>query len=245
MPVAPEGVLYPSGRRILVRPDGSLAGAADGDIWFLETEKKVADLLLVQHHYSHKVTKNSLLSFSVCGGKGAIQLGVGIRPKSKGKLAHLCLTREVWCEFDRMWLSDDLPKFSESRIIGLLLFYLKRRLPALRLIITYADESAGNTGVIYQATNAVEVGRTFVEFYLLPDGERLHPVSCWHRHKTRNWEFMKAQYPGVIHITQGRAVGDATVAQDRLAGLTGKRQRQYAYGLDRRTRQELEKLRIS
>lgn len=31
----------------------------------------------------------------------------------------------------------------------------------------------------------------------LPDGERVHPVTMWHRHGTRAWDFLQAHYPGI------------------------------------------------
>jgi hypothetical protein len=38
------------------------------------------------------------------------------------------------------------------------------------------------------------------DFYLLEDGERVHPVSMWHRHKTRVWKLMQELYPNIKHI---------------------------------------------
>ena len=40
-----------------------------------------------------------------------------------------------------------------------------------------------------------------VDFYQLSNGERIHPVSMWHRHKTRAIDFLKKEYPGIKHIT--------------------------------------------
>ena len=35
------------------------------------------------------------------------------------------------------------------------------------------------------------------DFYVLPNGERVHPVTMWHRHKTRVWEVLTELYPGI------------------------------------------------
>lgn len=223
------------GRRLLM--DGpKITGAADGDIWFHEVDKAKGDEIIVRHHYSKKAAKNSFCSLIVCDGQGAIQLGYGIRPKVKGELANLINDGE-WCEFDRMWLSDEMPRFSESRIIGLLFFYLKHAHKNIQFVITYADESAGKAGIIYQATGAVELGGRFVDFYLLANGERLHPVSAYHRHKTRAFETMKALYPGVIHIQGGRAKGDHP--PEVLAKYHGLRQRKYIYAVTRHAKKRL------
>lgn len=177
----------------------NIVGIKNGDLMLLQCPSSKADMAIKKHHYSHKVTKNRFLSFSVNDEKGFLQLGYGIRPSSKGSI-HPMITKDNYCEFDRMWLSDELPKFSESRVIGMLLRLLKKSHPKIVFIITYADESAGNKGIIYKATNAIAIPPVCVDFYLLPNGERLHPVSAWHRHKTRAWESMQRLYPGIKHI---------------------------------------------
>ena len=176
------------------------AGITNGDIIVKECDNKTADDKLCQVHYSKKTTKNRFKSFSVNGNKGFLQLGYGIRPRMKHTISK-DITKDNYCEFDRMWLDDSLPKFSESKVIGLLLRYIKQAYPKIKFVITYADGSAGNIGIIYQATNAFYVGKIKVDFYVLASGERVHPVSMWHRHKTRAWKAMQELYPGIKHIT--------------------------------------------
>jgi hypothetical protein len=186
-------------RKIITDFIGCPIGASDGDISIMECEKRTADKIVIANHYSHKATKNTFKSFLVNDGQGVLQLGYGIRPALKSKI-HPNITKENYCEFDRMWLSDDMPKFSESRVIGLLLFYIKAVYPQIEFIITYADESAGNKGTIYKATNAFKVGSIPVDFYVLESGERVHPVSMYHRHGSRSKETMERIYPNIQHI---------------------------------------------
>jgi len=206
--------------------DKQIVGATAGDLWFHEVDKSTADKIIIQYHYSHKPTSNSFVSLLVNDGKGVLQLGYGIRPQNKGALREIC-TDGNWCEFDRMWLSDELPKFSESRIISLLFFYLKFRFPKIMFVITYADESAGNKGIIYQATNAIELEGREVDFYILPSGERIHPVTMWHRHKTRAKETLEKIYPGIVHVKGTR---------------DGVRQRKYIYALNKRGKKLLSRV---
>ena len=174
-------------------------GITNKKLWIKEVNNKIADEMVKKHHYSHKATKNRFKSFLVNDGLGVLQLGYGIRPRIKHKI-NKKITKDNYCEFDRMWLSDDLPKFSESQVISLLLSYLKQVYKQIKFVITYADESAGNTGVIYKATNAIRLGSVDCDFYLLPSGERIHPVSMYHRHGTRAKAFVEKQYPGIKHI---------------------------------------------
>lgn len=213
-----------------------LVGASDGDIRIEEVAAALARPIVEAHHYSHKVAPNSFVSFFVNGGEGVIQLGYGIRPKLKQKISPL-ITEKNFCEFDRMWLSDTLPKFSESRVIGLLLWYIKFRWPELRFIITYADGSVGNKGTIYQATNAIEIEGKDVDFYILPTGERVHPVSMWHRHKTRAFEMMEKIYPGIVWVRGKSVKGYVGQPWVDIEKVRGAKQRRYVYVLDRKLRQ--------
>ena len=169
------------------------------DIFIKEVPSNVVRELIEKNHYSHKTTPNHFLSFDVNDGLSALQLGFGIRPHKKNNISSL-ITKDNYCEFDRMWLSDDLPKYSESKTISLLLSYLKNHYPKIKFVITYADGSAGNKGIIYQATNALRLDPIMCDFYVLESGERVHPVSMWHRHKSRAWGLMQDLYPGIKHI---------------------------------------------
>lgn len=171
----------------------------NGFITLTEVPSGHVSQLIERHHYSHKRTPNHFLSFDVNGGKGAIQLGYGIRPAVKHTISGF-IEKGNYCEFDRMWLSDELPKNSESQVISLLLKYLRRNYKNIQFVITYADGSAGNVGTIYKATNALRLSPLMCDFYLLPTGERVHPVSMYHRHKSRAWALMQSLYPGIKHI---------------------------------------------
>lgn len=158
-------------------------------------EKSEADRIISKHHYSGKPTKNSFLSLLVYYNgevNGALQLGYGIRPKIKGDYDP-----DEVREFDRMWLSDLMPKFSETITLSLLHRFLKRAYPKIKLLISYSDTSVGNMGTIYKAGNYKLIDDIKADFYILSNGERVHPVSMWHRHGTRAWDFLQKEYPGI------------------------------------------------
>lgn len=173
--------------------------APEKDVKIVMCEKSEADRVIVPHHYSHKVTKNSFCSLLVWWhGKinGALQCGYGIRPKIKGEY-----NSDEVREFDRMWLSDEMPKFSETIVLSLFHHFMRLAYPSVKVLISYADTSAGNKGTIYKAANYQLIDRLKADFYIIPKAEggfeRLHPVTAWHRHGTRAWDFMQRQYPGI------------------------------------------------
>lgn len=164
-------------------------------IEIMECNKALADSVIIPNHYSHKAVSNSCINLVVLyHGKveGALQIGYGIRPKIKGDLDP-----ENTREFDRMWLSDNMPKYSETITLSLLTHYLRIKHPEIKHLISYADTSAGKTGTIYKAGNYRLEDKIKADFYVLPNGERIHPVTMWHRHKTRAMETLKRIYPGI------------------------------------------------
>ena len=51
---------------------------------------------------------------------------------------------------------------------------LKREMPGIRLIVSYADLNHGRFGKIYQASNWVFVGETGIEAGIVPNGKLTH-----------------------------------------------------------------------
>lgn len=81
----------------------------------------------------------------------------------------------------RMWLRDDLPRNSESRVLGIVLRHL-RRTTEWKLVLSYADPAVGHVGTIYQASGWHYLGMTAGETYVrLADGKLHHPRSVYER----------------------------------------------------------------
>lgn len=165
-------------------------------IKIITCNKEDADKIVIKNHYSGKATKNTFISFLVeyyNEINGVLQIGYGIRPKIKGNF-----NPDEVREFDRMWLSDKMPKYSETIVLSLLHRYIRIAYPKIKALISYADTTVGNTGTIYRAANYIQIGNIKADFYILPNGERIHPVSMYHRHKTRKWSFLQKQYEGIL-----------------------------------------------
>ena len=59
--------------------------------------------------------------------------------------------------FTRLWLSDELPTNSESKVIGIAIRAIKRN-TSVKFLVAYSDPAQGHLGTIYQATNWLYTG---------------------------------------------------------------------------------------
>ena len=113
-----------------------------------------------QHHYSGsingvKVTQCFKVTFedSLVGAVLFGQLSTTAW-KRFGKTEHEVL------ELRRLVLLDEAERNSESRVIGACLRWIKKNLPDVRVIVSYADPMYGHSGVIYKASNFKYEGMT-------------------------------------------------------------------------------------
>ncbi|MBI4337455.1 MAG: DNA methyltransferase [Chloroflexi bacterium] len=147
---------------------------------------RVARDLLVRHHYLHSLPGGTRLAFGVFIGArlvGALTIGCG--PSQ----AH-CLvegaTRDDGATLTRLWLSDELPPNSESRVMGVVLRFLKR-FTGVKFLVSYADPAQGHLGGIYQATGWLYTGLSeAMPLYDLGDGVARHSRSLAHAFGTHS-----------------------------------------------------------
>ncbi|MFC2027127.1 DNA methyltransferase [Chloroflexota bacterium] len=168
------------------REDGSNPTSSLHRIQISPIPFKVAGTILKKHHYLHSLPGGTMLSFGVFLGQnllGALTLGAG--PAQAYQLVDQarpddCLT------LSRLWLSDQLPRNSESRVIGFVLRNLKKH-TSLKFLISYADPSQGHMGTIYQATGWVYTGlSSAMPLYDMGDGKVRHCRSLSHAYGTHS-----------------------------------------------------------
>jgi hypothetical protein len=83
----------------------------------------------------------------------------------------------------RLWLTDEIPKNAESRVLAITARLL-RQSGHLRALLSYADPAAGHRGTIYQAAGWNYLGRSEPGRYVELDGVIHHPRSVYSRHGT-------------------------------------------------------------
>ena len=154
---------------------------------------RTAKAILVREHYLHSMPGGTQLAFGVFNGYrllGAVTLGVGpfnAHRLVEGASPSDCLT------LSRLWLSDELPKNSESRVVGVVLRAL-RRSTKVRFLLSYADPAAGHVGAIYQAADWIYTGLSnAMPLYDIGDGQARHSRSLAHAFGTHSVRYFQGQ----------------------------------------------------
>jgi hypothetical protein len=117
--------------------------------------KKIAAAAVIEHHYLHR-KPNISHAFGLYLGStlvGVVTFGV---PASRHLQLSACRDHpEQVIELNRLWVSDSMPKNSESWFVSRAL----RQLPAM-IVVSYADTREGHVGYIYRALSFRYAGWT-------------------------------------------------------------------------------------
>jgi hypothetical protein len=146
------------------------------DIVIRPIPKSTVKELLVREHYLHSLPGGTKLAFGVFVGDrllGAVTLGVGPflgYSLVEGARPEDCIT------LTRLWLSNELPKNSESLVLGIILRGLRKN-TSLKFVLSYTDPTAGHAGIIYQATNWIYTGLSSATPLYEIDGKVHHSRS--------------------------------------------------------------------
>ena len=153
----------------------------------------IAKSLIATGHYLHSYPGGTRLAFGAFlrgALLGALTLGVG--PKLSYQLVVGAKPEEC-VTLTRLWLSDQLPRNSEARVLGVVLRALKSH-TSLKFIVAYADPSAGHLGTIYQATGWYYTGLSAaMPKYDLGDGILRHSRSVGYMFGTHSQRHFEAK----------------------------------------------------
>lgn len=154
-------------------------------------ERKEIRDFIEKWHYSHNI--NGLLSqycFKLMDGNtmvGAmIYGGLGMANCWK-KYAE---NKEDIIELRRLCCIDDTPKNTESYFIGKTLKWLLKN-TSIKKVISYADNTYGHRGVIYQASNFKHLGKTAKGRVIMWQGKRYHDKTIRTKYKGELKPFAK------------------------------------------------------
>ena len=148
-----------------------------------EIPRKSVVKFIEKHHYSHNVNGVQSLyhyglftegNFGIPKKIGAMMYAYPSMPATAAK--YNPINPEKCLDLRRLVCIDDTPKNTESYFIGQS-FKLLKRDTDMEVIVSFADQHHGHTGVIYKATNFDYLGETGKGRILMVDGKEMHSRS--------------------------------------------------------------------
>jgi hypothetical protein len=151
-------------------------------IYLREISSHVAKNIIVKNHYSHKWSLCSVAlgvflkgkedSHSFFNGDDERLIGCLVYGNPVGRSAAASISTDLKInevfELVRLWI-EDVPnaKNMESYCIGQSFHWLRKNRPKIKALLSYADNEAGHTGIIYQSTNWLYQGNS--QLALMPN----------------------------------------------------------------------------
>lgn len=185
-----------------------------------------------KHHYSHNV--NGIQSYYHFGlfreGNfglptmiGAMLYAIPSMPATAAKYNPINPSKCM--ELRRLVCVDDTPTNTESYFIGQTFRWLKQNTD-IEVIISFADQHYGHSGVIYKATNFEYLGETAPARVLMVDGKEYHSRSL-NQHRRPYGRELKRRYDD----------GD-----ENIFFISRKPKHIYVYYLTRKIKKEIKRL---
>ena len=126
-----------------------------------EISKEAALEMIQKYHYSNtlpKLNKHFLGFFLGEVLVGVVTLGWGTRPRHTIKRIFPSLDTKDYLEIGRMCMTEEMPRNSESQMLSQLVKWIRRNIPELKVLFTWADGMLGKVGYVYQASNFIYAG---------------------------------------------------------------------------------------
>ena len=168
--------------------DGGSIPTSPLQLFFRKIQQANANRVFTKFHYAHRA-----VPISECFGAykvdkmqtlvGAISFG---KPASNSLCEGCCGKENAYriFELNRLWMSNECPKNSESRFIGWSLRILKQLHPDW-ILVSYADTEQNHSGAIYRATGWIYTGLSAERMEWRERGTNKHSKSVT---ENRKWE---------------------------------------------------------
>ena len=153
-----------------------IIGYGNENFYVKEIDRKLANEIIMKHHYSKKFYNASYIHLGVYIDnilKGVLQYGYAMNPASCSSVVKGTLIKE-YLELNRMWIEDNVGKYPESQSISYSIKYIKGKIKTIKQIQSFADERCGGFGIVYQAASFSFYGEHTSEFWEAEDGEVFH-----------------------------------------------------------------------
>lgn len=110
--------------------------------------------------------------------------GYGVLPQATPKKLFGEGNAKEYLELNRFFVVDGAPKNSPSQFLNISAKLIKKHLPSVKWLYTYAAGFQGLVGTIYKAAGYEYIGTQVCSVYYLPkQNKMIHPMSVYHRYK--------------------------------------------------------------
>lgn len=153
---------------------------------FCIEQRTVDDVLpfIMEYHYSETmpvVTKEVLVAVEKGDVVGVMTLGWGMYPNHTVKKLFPSVNKDQYREIGRMCFHPEMGEGFGSRYIAAVKKWVKKNMPGVKVIFTWADGAYGKPGIVYQASSFLYGGFIWTYRYVSEDGRIIHPSA------TREW----------------------------------------------------------
>ena len=153
------------------------------DFSVVRCERSEVKDFIEEWHYSKSI--NGLMSdycFKLMDGNRMIGAMIYGRFAMANVWKKYSNSPEEVIELRRLCCIDDTPKNTESYFIGSTLRWLKKN-TTIKTVISYADPEYGHEGIIYQATNFKDIGKTSAGKVIMYNGKKYHDKAVRTKYK--------------------------------------------------------------
>ena len=158
-------------------------------------ERKVIQSFVHKWHYSHSTNGvQQTQCFTMFDDMKMIGAMMYALPSMKSTAAKYNPDNPLRCwELRRLCCIDDTPTNTESYFIGQTLRWIKQNTD-VEVVVSYSDLEQGHEGVIYKASNFIQIGQSGGGRVLMVDGKKYHARSLNQKEKPygralkRRWE---------------------------------------------------------
>jgi hypothetical protein len=134
--------------------------------------------LVVQCHYSKvmpRITKACIGGWQGQSIVAGMTLGYGTRPRHTIEGMFPSVGVPQYLEIGKLCVRDEMPRNTESYFIARAIELLKKDMPEIVILFSWADGILGKPGYVYQASNFFYGGFITTEIYLTEEGVKVHP----------------------------------------------------------------------
>lgn len=144
-------------------------------------DNSFAKEFMIDNHYTHSCAK-ATISFGFYTKENKLSTVI-VYGQPSGKFLASSIydgcTENECLELLRLFSYDWNEKNTESYCIAKSIKYIKENLKNIKVLVSYADTSAGHIGYIYQASNWLYIGKGSSERQIFIDGKRQHRRSLY------------------------------------------------------------------